>query len=185
MNSGLSDPHNQDPASAQRGGTVVFWLLLGLALATLAPCIILPEWRHYQSLKLTEQVQEQRVAQLEDLVERERDRLAAMRTDPGTVARLARRELNYRYEGEQTVWLGAGVDSIPARVASGPTAPIELEPVRPPALVERALASLPELNYDNVFCEPSTRPLVMTMSVGLAVTAFVVFRRPRSDELSA
>ena len=184
MNSELPDYHIPDPVAAERGGTVVFWLLLGLAVATLAPCIILPEWRHYQSLKLAEQVQEQRVAQLEELVEREQDRLEAMRTDPGTVARLARRELNYRYEGEQTVWLGSGADPIPMELASPPIGPIKLEPVRPPELVERALAPLPELDYDNVFCEPSTRPLVMTMSVGLALTAFIIFRRPHADALS-
>ena len=49
------------------------------------------------------------------------------------------------------------------------------EPVRPPAFLAGVLAVLPALDYDAVFCDDDTRTLVMGMSLGLVVFAFVVF----------
>jgi hypothetical protein len=50
------------------------------------------------------------------------------------------------------------------------------QPVRPPAWVDRATAWLPDFNYDAVFCDPATRPIVMLMSVSAIVVAVVLFR---------
>ena len=36
-------------------GAAVFWFLILLGVSTFAPCIIVPEWRNYQSAKVAEQ----------------------------------------------------------------------------------------------------------------------------------
>ena len=164
-------------ATVPRGSPLIFWLLMGMAVVAFAPCLLLPQWRQYQALRLAEQVQTQRTEQLQGVVAAEQEKLRALRTDPAAVARLARRELHYRAAGEQFV--AVDVPEVADPVREGLDAPIVLTPVRPPAMVERALARLPGLNYDNIFCEPGTRNVVMGLSGALALAALVLFR-PRS-----
>ncbi len=152
------------------GGAIVYWLLLGMALAGFTPCVLLPEWRHLQSLELAERASAERVRVLQERVDREQRVLEAMTSDAGAVARLAQRDLGLRYADEEHVELGSIEPSsmIPADLVSEPPVPpIEVDPVWPdPAL-------------DRLFCDPATRPLIMGLSAGLAAVAFLLFgRRP-------
>lgn len=162
------------------GGAAVFWLLIVLGVGTFTPCVLLPEWRAFESLHLAEQAEEYRLAAVQREVEHHRRLLDAMRTDPAVVARFAQRDLNFQRPGEQAI--AVEVVAVEER-EDDPFMPLA---VAPPAWVARWTERLPEFPYDAVFCDPQTRPWVMGMSVGLVGVALVLFGRARgvgeSDE---
>jgi len=164
--------------STQPGG-VVFWLLVLMGLSTFAPCVILPEWRNYERLRVAEQAQQHRLDALERRVEHERRMLDAMRSDPGVIGRFAQRDLSFRRLGEQVVRV-----SVPATATFVDTdeTPFIPRPVPPPPILEPILARLPDFDYDAVFCDDETRPIVMAMSVALVGVAFGLFGRRRLNE---
>ena len=69
------------------GAVLVFWLLIGMGFATFAPCILLPEWREYQVLRLVEQREQFKIDQLQAAINDEQKRLEALGSDPEAVAR--------------------------------------------------------------------------------------------------
>ena len=153
--------HHTPPA----GGGLVSWLLILMGLAAFAPCIILPEWREYQALRMVEQQEQHRVDKLQAAIDRERRLLEAMQRDPVVIARLAQRDLGFHRPGEQPV---------PVAVPVADTAiaePFHPTPVEPPKLIARSLSRLPDFDYDGVFCDEHTRPIIMVMSVSLIVVA--------------
>lgn len=158
------------------GSSVVFWLLTAMGLAAFAPCILLPEWRQYQALRVAEQREHFRVEQIREEVAAEQRRLEALRSDPAVVARLARREFAFHQPGEEIV-------AVP--VAHIPEAPktFVAAPVEPPAVLQRWERFLPRLNYDRLFCERETRTLIMGMSLSLILIAFALFARRRCPTL--
>lgn len=158
--------------AASPGPAIVYLLLMLLALAGLAPSVILPEWRSYQALRMAEQVAQDRLDHLQGIVEGERRRLRAMRTDPAAMARLAQRELRYHRPGERAVLVSI------QDTTEQPTKPTTPTPVAPPALIARAVSYLPSLDYDGVFCDDETRRIVMGLSLGLMIAAFALFGWP-------
>ncbi len=155
----------------QRKGGPVFWLLALMGIGAFAPCVILPEWRDYQAARLIEQREQNRLDQLQRIVQRERLFLDALQNDPEVVARLAQRDLGF---------LRMDAKVIPVQVASGvddDDSSFVLQPVTPPEWFERASAFLPDMDYDAVFCDNRTRPIVMVMSVSLIVVAVILFHR--------
>ena len=158
-----------------QGAAAVFWMLVLMGLATFAPCVILPEWRDYQALRAAEQVRQHRLDELEREVEHERRLLQAMRSDPAVIARLAQRDLRFLRTDARAVLV-----SVPPEDPT-PEGVFVPQPVGPPPVVVRALSMLPAYDYDRVFCDKETRPLVMGMSLALIALAFVLFgRRPDS-----
>ncbi|MFQ5461181.1 MAG: hypothetical protein ACE5E5_00995 [Phycisphaerae bacterium] len=156
-----------------RGAALVFLLLTSMGLAALTPCVLLPEWRKYELLDRAAQIEQYKLDRLNQRIVAEQTRLDALCRDPGAVARLAQRDLGYRRKGMR---------SIPVAAMTVPDEPGEMFrplPVTPPAVVLRAVAFLPELDYDRIFCDRETRPIVMLMSIGLIVTAFAVFHPHR------
>lgn len=170
----------QRPREAGRPlvGGLMFWLLVLMGFAALAPCILLPEWRHYESLKIEEQAQAHRLAMLQNRIAREQRLQEAMQRDPAVIARIAQRELGFRRPEEHAVSVSVDVVSEPA------DAPFTARPVRPPPIVARALSWLPDYNFDRVFCDPQARTRVMVMSVGLISVAFLLFGRRGRTRLS-
>lgn len=162
------------PMTRAPGASFVFWLLVLMALAVFAPCVLLPEWRQYQAIRLAEQAQEHRVEALRRAVGHERRVLDAMTSDPGVIARLAQRELQFRRPDERFVPVSIGADS--PNLDSGAFVP---QPVELPDPLQRAAAALPKFDYDSLFCDPQTSKVLMTMSVALLGIAFgVVARTP-------
>jgi hypothetical protein len=146
---------------------LVYLLLLAMAVAAFAPCVLLPEWRQLQALRLVEAAELARVADMEVLLARERRLIEAMTTDPAVVARLAQRELGYRRADERAIPIaGDAITSAPATrsllAESGKT-------IQPLAIC------WPGLEFDRVFCNDRTRPIIMGMSVALAGGAFLLF----------
>ena len=163
--------------TSTQGGGAVFWLLVLMGLSTFAPCVILPEWRDYERLRVAEQAQRHELDTLEKRVEDERRMLDAMRGDPAVIGRFAQRDLSFRRIGERVVHVSVPMAASTHMATSVPFAP---EPVRPPAFLQPVLSRLPNLDYDAVFCDDETRLIVMVMSVSLIGIAFGLFSGRRT-----
>ena len=170
------------------GGGVTFWLLALLGLSTFTPCVILPEWRAYRVLEIAHQAEQHRVNALQRVVDREHRLLEALQSDQAVIDRLAQRDLNFRRAGEQVIRVSLPVED--ARGASRfvtsdiPEAPFVPEPAPTPRIVARLRSFLPNYDYEHVFCDGETRPIIMCMSVALICVAFGLFR-PRERHLSS
>ena len=167
----LSGPRSSDRA----GGAIVFWLLLLMATAAFAPCVLLPEWRQLQALHIAEQAQQRRVEQMQQRVDQERRLLEAMCRDPAVLARLARRELGFHSEQERQVPVyGTIAGNNDRRTSLQSLGNVQTDV---PLEAVRAEAVWPDLKYDRIFCDPRTRPIIMAMSVGVVAAAFGLFGR--------
>lgn len=162
----------------RRGGAAVFWVLILLGVGTFAPCILVPEWRAYQLAKVAEQREKHRIDRLKALVDRERRQLDAIQNDPTVVARLAQRDLGFHRPGETVVPVPIDYSDSQAHLADvDDDESFVPTPVVPPAWFSRVFWWLPDLNYDAIFCEPSTRCTVMLMSMSVIIVAVVLFHR--------
>lgn len=162
------------------GAGLVFWLLVLMALATFTPCVLLPEWRHYQALCLAEQMQQHRVDQLAKNLERDKRMLDAVRSDPAVIARVAQRDLRYQKIDETTVPI-----SIAGNLGDTTNDPFVAKPVTLPAPLDRWSAKLPAFDYDAIFCDPKTSSLLMAMSVALLVVAVGMVTKRTGNQKSA
>jgi cell division protein FtsB len=176
MVNGPSHPHPAAP-SDERAGGALFWVLIALAAAAFAPCVILPAWRDYQSVARVEQQVRADVQRAEGDLERQRRRADALRRDPAVIARVAQRELGYSKPGEVSVALGT---TPPSDAATPP--PVPLDPVEPPPIVAGLVQRLPSLDYDAVFCDGPTRVIIMVLAGGLVLAAFVLYPPRRSPQ---
>ncbi len=175
-------------------------MLLLLALGALSPCVLFPEWRQYQALSRAEQVQKHRADSLQRHIDEQRRLLMALRSDPGVVARLARREYGFHRDGERvvSVALPALAGAPPASSSAGVAArfggeasplvgdePFLPQPVSLPPVLARAASYLPAgYDYDRVFCDDQTRLVIMVMSVALIAVAFTLFSRQQAEHVS-
>ncbi|MFQ5490321.1 MAG: hypothetical protein ACE5GE_06320, partial [Phycisphaerae bacterium] len=116
---------------------LMFWILTGLACTGFVPCAVLPVWRDYQAVALSERLEGREIEALRASVERQRRRLEAIRTDPAVASRLAQRELAFIRPGETQVKV-SGV-----ALAGPPAVAFSAEPVAPPAPVARWVSHLP------------------------------------------
>lgn len=167
------------------GGAAVFWLLSAMSLTTFALCVLTPEYDAYQALQQAQRAELTRVAQIRELVTRERRLIDGLRGDPALVARLARRDLGFHGPDEKTVWLfpqERGLQESDFVGAFG-VRPVPVISAAVPVGNERLMA------YLTVFRDPGTRPLIMAMSVFLIAVAFLLFGgrpvRPATEHCSA
>ncbi len=168
---------------------VVFWGLLLLAAPVFAMCILAPEWRTYEAMRVAERVEQDDQNLLKQRLARLRQDLRALRQDPAVVARLARRDLGYRRIGERYIPVTlTAQDAVPASQDSqlvssnfggseedhpdgrGDRAPVVPWPHRWAGL-------LPDYAYDRVFCAEPTRTIVFVMSTALIAIAYALFWR--------
>lgn len=176
-------PTGHSRAGTSRGGPT-FWLLLLLGFATLAPCLLLPEWREYQAIAVAEQVEQHRTATMAALVQEKHRLLERLHQDPAVVVRLAQRELRYRRADCDLIPVaGASTGTVlltaPTDVLAGvePADPIVIEPPQLPVWLARWSDLLPPYNYDGVFCDGEVRPILVIMSVALIALAFALYGR--------
>jgi len=144
-------------------------MLILMGLATFTPCVVLPEWREYQALRLVEQAERHRLDSMQRVLDRERKLLEAMQSDPAVIARIAQRDLHFRRPGDTSVSVLA---PFTATVLQEPFVP---KPTEPPVALARVRSYLPNFNYDALFCDDRTRLVIMVMSIGLIVTAIALF----------
>ncbi|MHC5108836.1 MAG: hypothetical protein ACYTHJ_03040 [Planctomycetota bacterium] len=166
--SGYKMPTGPPPG---HGASLVYLFLVGMGLVTLAPSVLLPEWRKYEALDQEVQAQQYKL----DLITREIDEqkriLEAIKTDPAVFRRLAQRELNLFPEGTRAI----RVNAQPAGDAGD--SGFVPKPTVPPAFFARLSVFLPNLNYDIIFCDQRVRPYIMALSIGMVMVAFAVFRQ--------
>ena len=147
----------------------MFWVLVAMAAAVFAPCVLLPVWRDYQALQYTEQVERVELEWSRTELGRQKRRLAALKDDPATIARVARRELRYRDPQEFAIPVSVSVDE-----PVGP-APVELTPVEPPEVIASVVDRLPNTDYDRLFCPGPPRTILMCLAGGLVLSALVLY----------
>lgn len=155
----------------ERGSALLPWLLLIMALCTLAPSVILPEWRAYQAMHVARQAEQHRLASMQRVVNRERRHLEALHRDPAVLSRMAQRELRFRAPGEQVIPVSVVPVGDLERQSGSAFVPA---PVVPPSAVARAASYLPDYPYDRVFCDDRTRVLLISMSVALMLLALYI-----------
>jgi hypothetical protein len=141
-------------------------MLTLMGLATFVPCVVLPEWREYQALDMEAQIGQHRLEVLRDQVDRERRLLDALRSDPAVIARLAQRELGFQRADSQAVPVSSTSAS-----RSEEEELFTPQPPKPPQSVARVVSWLPDFDYDRVFCDDETRPMVIWLSIGLIAVA--------------
>jgi len=193
-----------DAVSGDGGASLVFWMLIALALTVMAPCMILPAWREYQAAELRERTRAAEAAAYTRHADRLEQRLDAIHNDPVVIERLARRELRCTLPGEvrlavsnpnaadwaadtftPATYSAAGADGAdgPADTSYAelfrertPVIPsAEFQPVQPPVGIARLTHYLPRLNYDALFCSAPTRGTLLGMSLTLVAAAFIIF----------
>lgn len=163
-----------EPRGTQRefhaGSSAVAWTLLMLGVACFAPCVLIPEWRAYQAADMAEQWEEHRLDSLQKLVERDRRRLAAIRTDPGVIVRMALRELSFHNPRQRHIRVAVSApDTLAANITGrwNDGSPFVVQAAELPTPIARIASWLPALDYDRVFCDNGARLVIMAMSVAL------------------
>ena len=158
-----------------RPSPVWFWLLVLIASAMFAPCVLVPVWKDYQAIKLAERFEIATVGEMRRDMDRQERMLDALRTDPGAVSRVAQRDLAYTRRGASSVRVQA--DPAPRR---RPAVSI-VDRVQPPVAVTRALGWLSITpKHLEVFADREVRTTVMCLSGGLILAACLIFP-PRSN----
>ena len=162
-------------ATATAAHAIMFWVLAGMAFALFAPAVLLPLWEETREIHAHEQKMAAAVAQMEAQRDRNAARIQALKDDPLVIERIARRELNYKPEGEEVAhWSSRELAAMPVHVPPT-TQPSEAGGPVPEAWVHRVQAWLPAWPYHKLFVEMPNRMLMMLMAGGLLVTAFVLY----------
>ena len=133
----------------------VFWLLLGVGMAALAACMVVPVWMNCQVLAgqsraLSERLAEYRLGAMAD-----QEAIEAAQHSVAFNERLLIEELNYQRPGEQ-ILLASYVQEGQAE----------------PAAAEQAGVGPPWLG---AFVQRDTRSILLVMSGGLVLFAFVYY----------
>ncbi len=141
---------------AQRDfSSAVFWLLLGVGMAVLGACMVVPAWMNCQVLAdqsraLSERVAEHRLRALAD-----QEAIEAAQNSVAFNERLLIEELNYQRPGEQIL----------------PASHVQ-EAYAEPAAAEQGAVGPPWLG---AFVQRDTRSILLVMSGGLVLFAFVYY----------
>ena len=164
-----------DKAAATAAHAIMFWVLAGMAFALFAPAVLLPLWEESRELHSYEELKLAEVGRLQLQHDRNALRIEALKNDPMVIERIARRDLNYKPEGEQaTQWSPRELASLHVKVPADLLA--EPQPHSPvPASIGFLERWLPNWPYHRLFVQMPNRLLMLLMSGGLLVTAFVLY----------
>jgi hypothetical protein len=173
----MTDPPSVSGTAAH---PIMFWVLTTLALAVFTPCVLVPIVVESQEIRAYEAAAVQSLADMKAQVEKNEARIEALRTDPLVNDRIVRRELNYRPDGEQVVQLPAGELT---QVRPGEPAMTRVAPASQDQKADWFLAAakwLPRWPWRELFAKSPNRSLLLAMSGGLLVAAFLLYGRPVS-----
>jgi hypothetical protein len=195
MDAGTHPSHDDNQAGSSSGGNarpahqtdspgavvaqhcIMFWVLTVLALAVFAPCVLAPIYAETEQILETERGLERFVADKTAEMKRNDERIKAIKGDPQVNQRIIRRELNYRFEGEQLIqWSSAELASMPLDLSTLENAPEPLPPVNPyPTWVLKVGEWLPAWPWRKLFVDSPNRELLVIMAAGLLATAFFLY----------
>lgn len=170
-------PTSEPPCSAPPvAHAIMFWVLTTLAMATFAPCVLVPVWVETEKVLEHERSAAAVAGDLQARADRNQARIRALLADPMVNERIIRRELNYRPEKEQVVHWPAG--DLPALEVELPTRP-PVDVVQPavdrPAWVTALNQWLPAWPWRKLFAQSRPRSLLLVMAGGLLATAFLLY----------
>jgi len=166
-------PHNQ-PAHQPIAHAVMFWTLLLMAAVVFAAALLVPPARRYHYVLQQEQAAQTRVDAIEQRIENVQRTIAALQHDPDANEQLAKMSLNYQRPGEQRI-------DVPAEivVALESTSPLPRTPASPATeACGNLLSRLVWSPVGDAFAEPPTRVILIFLSAGVAITAFLLYCRP-------
>jgi cell division protein FtsB len=150
----------------------MFWGLLMMAGATFAACVLVPILVEYE--QLTQQLidTQRQTAALEAELQQTEKTIEAIRTDPAAAEQSAKIGLNYRRSGERqiTVLSEREIEVLGNEAAPAPEGPPP-EPIPTPRLYH-GLAALP---WRSLFCEPTSRRVLLITSGGMILLAFALY----------
>jgi len=172
----MSDTKVPVDASASAAHPIMFWVLTALALAIFIPCTVVPIGVESDRLRLQEQRLKRENAVLQARYERSRDRAEALASDPLVNERIARRELNYRPEGEDMIqW--ASDELVSARPEMETLSGQESSTVADvaPLWQKKVTAWLPAWPYRDLFASEPRRTILLLMAGGMLLAAFVLY----------
>jgi hypothetical protein len=100
--------------------------------------------------------------------------------DPLVIERLVRRELNYRPQDEAVVrWSSHALQSVRIRPVSNAASELSDAFDGAPQWLAAVRPWLPNWPWRKLFAEPPNRGILMLMSGGLLVSAFMLYGAPR------
>jgi hypothetical protein len=182
----MTQPHDRSrppaPLAALAGGSaahpIMFWVLTTLALATFAPCVLVPVYMEVEEARDYEVQMRGVIAELQARRDRNAMHIQALEADPLVNERIARRELNQQPSTEQLVRVPrrelAGTELRVPDLLLSDTPEIE-EPE--PLWVTRLRGWLPDWPWRELFGKPANRNLLLIMAGGLLAAAFILFGR--------
>ena len=145
----------------------VFWLLLLSGFVVLGACIVVPAWLNCQQLAAQQLGLTRQLAQLSMSNEHHAEAIEAARYNAAFNERLLIEELNYHRPGEQALLVSPEMKSVPATSGSN-----------------RVSCNAPA--WLGAFAQRDTRNILLVMSTGLVLFAFVYYRpTKRSDRPSS
>ena len=156
------------------GEVLMFWVLLLMAGATFAACILVPIADQHERLIEQEELMRTELARLDGELAQTQQAIEAIRSDPAVNEQLAKTVLNYRRPGERRVTVvpeisvGAGVSLAANAPNSGAVGAVWWR---------AALEWLPQLAWKRVFAEPNTRAVLLMLSAGTVAAAFWLYGR--------
>jgi hypothetical protein len=155
--------------------TFLFWLMLLLGTAALAPCLVLPAWFERQAQMECLRARETYLAALQQRLETARRQIEHLNDDPAYILRLAEQDFGgaFKLPDVETVWIDSGPPasdtSVPPMIASDTAAPggDDLLPELD-VFIDNAVRRYPEAA---LFLDDHTRPWIMGVGGGLLLTA--------------
>lgn len=171
--------------------TLLFWCMLILGTAALAPGLALPVWLERQAQLECLRAREIYLAGLQQRLEVVRKQIEHLNDDPAYIIRLAEEDFGraIKVPDVETIWIDAG----PADAPAPPLPPVEALPTAADQLwpeldtfIEAAMRRYPEAQ---LFLDSPTRPWIMGTGGGLIVLAIMLLglsgQRPNPDAAPA
>ncbi|MCK4342474.1 MAG: hypothetical protein KAY37_12210 [Phycisphaerae bacterium] len=160
--------------------TVLFWAMLLLGTAVLAPCLILPPWIEYQAQLERRKAAEAYVAALEQRLRAAEKQIDHLQNDPAYLLRLAQREFgdDIPTPGAETILIDPSPNE-PAALSDDETgiatdaAGEEFLPELS-TFLERVIRRYPRAR---LFVDSRSRPVLMGLGGALLLTAMVLLGR--------
>ncbi len=158
--------------------TLLFWLMILIGGAALAPGLILPPWMERQAMIERHRVAQERVAALEKRVQTVEKQVDHLRNDPAYVLRLAEQEFGetIAVPDIETVIVAPSPDFEPTPPVSAAGADSAKQDILPElsALLDEVTQRYPRAR---VFVDNPSRQILMAMGAGLILTAIVLLGR--------
>ena len=159
------------------GHRLMFVLFSLLSFCLFAPTVLLPVLREHCELLAEEQRLQQRIAVLEAEIDQRTHLIEAFAADSGVNEKLAMLDLQYRRPNEEILPV------LPKDYAAGPTANPDGPPPRSalqlpdhwPRWALKAETWGSQKQVIDLFLDQKLRPILLLMSAGLVIAAFVLF----------